>query len=494
MCGIAGVFGSRCKKEKMDVMLNKIRHRGPDDFGTFACQEASFIHARLSIIDVDGGKQPIFNESGTVCIIFNGEIYNHEKLRQMLKEEHNFSTNTDTEAILHLYEEIGENCVSLLDGMFAFAIYDVEKGLLLARDPLGIKPLYISEWQGNVFFASEMKAFLGIVPHFKEFPAGTYYQSGIGYCKFFSLPGETGFENTVEQTVEGIRHYLKEAVKKRLMSDVPLGVFLSGGLDSSIIAALAAEEIPDLNTFAVGMKGSEDLKYARICAEYLGTKHHEYSYTLDDMLEALPDVIYYLESYDAALVRSAIPNYFLSRLASEHVKVVLSGEGADEIFSGYHYLKKFSQEELFKELVQITGALHNTNLQRCDRMSMAHGLEARVPFLDVNLVRYAFSIPISMKTDPDRQEKWILREAFSRMLPDEIVFRRKSKFSEGAGSFRSLAQIAEETISDAEFVRSAVIPGRRKLRNKEELMYYRIFHKFYPAESVEKAIGFSRSL
>ncbi|MEL7563757.1 MAG: asparagine synthase B [Dehalobacterium sp.] len=494
MCGIAGVFGTRYEKEKMNQILKKIRHRGPDDYGTFISKEATFLHARLSIIDVDGGKQPIFNETGTICIIFNGEIYNYKKLRKLLKQEHTFSTNTDTEVVLHLYEEMGEDCFPLLDGMFALAIYDGEKGLFLARDPLGIKPLYICEDKKNVYFASEMKALLGVAPNFKEFPAGSYYQFGKGYHKFFSLKKEMEPVTGMEEAIGGVYHYLKEAVNKRLMSDVPLGVFLSGGLDSSIIAALAAQEIPGLNTFAVGMEGSEDLKYARLCADYLGTNHHEFLYTLDDMLDILPKVIYYLESYDAALVRSAVPNYFLSRLASEHVKVVLSGEGADELFSGYHYLKKFSQKDLNKELLEITGALHNTNLQRCDRMSMAHGIEARVPFLDVNFVRYALSIPVSMKIGPDNQEKWVIRQAFSQIIPQEIAFRKKKKFSEGAGSFQAFAEVAEKTISDAGFARAVAASSGHRIKNKEELMYYRIFREYYPEDSVEKAIGFSRSL
>lgn len=494
MCGIAGVFGRQNEKETMDLMLDKIRHRGPDDFGVFNCQDASFLHARLSIIDVEGGAQPIFNETGSACIIFNGEIYNHKKLRGLLKNKHDFSTESDTEVILHLYEEMGEGCIPLLDGMFAFAIYDEEKGLLLARDPLGIKPLYISETEENIYFASEMKALLEMVPDFEEFPAGSFYRSGVGYTKFFSLPKDSSMVSTMEEGVEQIRYYLRRAVHKRLMADVPLGVFLSGGLDSSIIAALAAEEIDGLNTFSVGMSDGEDLKYARMCAEYLGTNHHEYNYDINEMLEILPEVIYFLESFDAALVRSAIPNYFLSRLASQHVKVALAGEGADEIFSGYQYLKKLSKQELSKELVQITEALHNTNLQRCDRMSMAHGLEARVPFLDVDMVRCAFHIPLNYKLGPDNQEKWILRQAYCDMLPEEIVFRKKSKFSEGAGSFQALAEVAEENITDLEFARSAVLADGRCLKNKEELMYYRIFREYYPEDSAENAIGFSRSL
>jgi asparagine synthase (glutamine-hydrolysing) len=291
-----------------------------------------------------------------------------------------------------------------------------------------------------------------------------------------------------------IRHLLERAVIKRLMSDVPLGVFLSGGLDSSIIAAIAARHLPRLKTFSVGTENSEDRKYAILCSDFLGTDHYERIYTLDDMLSVLPEVIYHLESYDAALVRSAIPNYLLAKLAAEHVKVVLSGEGADEIFSGYHYLKSLDGGDLYRELLEITNALHNTNLQRCDRMSMAHGLEARVPFLDVDVVNYAFGLPTGLKLGPDDTEKWILRQAFEDYLPHEIASRRKSKFSEGCGSCHALLAVAEEQISDSEYNRSCELPDGIILRNKEELLYYRIFKQFFPSESAHRAVGLSHSL
>lgn len=494
MCGIAGILGKQIQCGNLELMLSRLSHRGPDDNGRCTHNGAKLGHARLSIIDVDGGKQPLFNEDGSICIVFNGEIYNHRALRTFLEPFHTFATRTDTEVILHLYEEFGEKCLALLDGMFAFAISDVNRGMLLARDPLGIKPLYTS-WQGDcVYFASEIKALQDVVEEYEEFPAGHYYQTECGLQKYFSISDEVPVVHKEGSSTTQLRCLLERAVIKRLMSDVPLGVFLSGGLDSSIIAAIAAKHVPSLKTFSVGTADSEDRVYATLCSEYLGTDHYERTYTLDDMLAALPKVIYHLESYDAALVRSAIPNYFLSQLASEHVKVVLSGEGADELFSGYHYLKRLESHDLDTELLRITNALHNTNLQRCDRMSMAHGLEARVPFLDVDVVRFAFSLTNDLKLGPDNVEKWILRQAFRDCLPEEIAFRRKSKFSEGCGSSLALAAVAEEDISDAAFSRWSELLDGSVLRNKEELMYYRIFRELFPSDSACKAIGHSRSL
>lgn len=494
MCGIAGVFGLPDSNQTLVEIMERLKHRGPDDSGTYCCGEVALGHARLSIIDVAGGKQPIFNEDGTACIVFNGEIYNHRKLRKRLEKNHEFTTNSDTEVILHLFEEVGDECVHELDGMFGFAIYDENRGFLLARDPLGIKPLYVGHDGDLLYFASEMKALIDVMPEFEEFPAGHSYSSKSGLKQFFSMPQECYAAMTSDEAQTGIRGHLEKAVIKRLMSDVPLGIFLSGGLDSSIIAAVASRNVPDLNTFSVGMKGSADREYAIMAADYLGTHHYEEIYTVDDMLNVLPEVIYYLESYDAALVRSAVPNYFLARLASRYVKVALSGEGADEIFSGYHYLKDIDREMLQRELVEITESLHNTNLQRCDRMTMAHGIEGRVPFLDVDLLKFAATIPIDLKIGPDDTEKWILREAFRDYLPDEIVYRRKSKFSEGAGSSVALSTVAEMEITDREFERDRELSNGYIIKNKEELMYYRIFREFYPGDAAHKAVGFSRSL
>ena len=494
MCGIAGILGKQIRCGDLNLMLSRLTHRGPDDSDKCTHNDAKLGHARLSIIDIEGGRQPMFNEDGTICIVFNGEIYNHRALRTFLEPAHTFATHTDTEVILHLYEELGEKCLALLDGMFAFAISDVNRGLFLARDPLGIKPLYTS-WRGDcVYFASEIKALQDVVEEYEEFPPGHYYQTESGLRRYFNISDKVSKAPADECASAHVRCLLERAVIKRLMSDVPLGVFLSGGLDSSIIAAIAARHLPNLKTFSVGTDNSEDRAYADICSNFLGTDHYERTYTIDDMLAALPKVIYHLESYDAALIRSAIPNYFLAQLAAEHVKVVLSGEGADELFSGYHYLKDLDSLDLYAELLHITNALHNTNLQRCDRMSMAHGLEARVPFLDVEVVRFAFSLSNDLKLGPDNVEKWILRQAFKDSLPEEIAFRKKSKFSEGCGSSLALAAVAEEDISDAAFSRCSKLPDGGVLRNKEELMYYRVFRELFPSDSAHRAIGRSRSL
>ncbi len=494
MCGIAGIMGTPVKGNDLDLMLAKLEHRGPDDRARCVHNDAKLGHARLSIIDVEGGRQPLFNEDGTVCIVFNGEIYNHRALRSYLEPRHDFKTQTDTEVILHLYEELGEKCLALLDGMFAFAITDSNRGLFLARDPLGIKPLYTSRQDDCIYFASEIKAMQDVVRDYEEFPAGHYYLTENGLQRYFDLPWKKPETAAAEDAVRQIRCLLERAVVKRLMSDVPLGVFLSGGLDSSIIAAIAAKHIPDLKTFSVGTIDSEDRAYAEMCSDFLGTDHYERIYTIDDMLAALPNVIYYLESYDVALVRSAVPNYFLAKLASEYVKVVLSGEGADELFSGYHYLKEIDCSDLYDELARITSALHNTNLQRCDRMSMAHGLEARVPFLDVDVVRFAFRLPCDLKLGPDNTEKWILRQSFKDCLPKEIIGRKKIKFSKGCGSNLALAAVAEDNISDTQFARYSRLPDGSTLQNKEELMYYRIFKELFPSDSARKVIGHSRSL
>lgn len=491
MGGIAGIFGAKCKTEEMQMMLDRISHRGEGEFQFFSGEEDVFLIAQLALPDQESA--PIFNDGGNICIVFSGNVYNYDQLRQDLAE-YNFQTDSDGELVLHLYEKMGAACAAMLDGIFAFAICDLDKGLFIARDPLGIKPLYISEGGDTTYFVSEMKALVDVDPNFQEFPIGTYYQSDQGFTKYYDLTPEIEPVDTMEEAMRGINDYLRKAIQKRLETELPLGVYLSGGLDSSIIAALATEEIGGIDSFAVGMEGSQDIEYARLCADYLGTNHYEYIYNLDEMVEVLPEVIYYLESFDAALVRSSVANYFLARLAGEEAQVVLSGEGADELFCGYKYLQKMPRKDIPNELFELVGTLHNTSLQRGDRMSMAHGLEAQVPFLDLDFVNFAFNIPLSMKLGPENQEKWVLREAFSDLLPGEIVYREKKKFSEGAGSFLELADVAQDKISDDAFACMAVTSGGHQIKNKEELMYYQIFREHYPEGAVEKAIDFSRSL
>jgi asparagine synthase (glutamine-hydrolysing) len=476
-------------------MLSALQHRGPDDTGLHEDGSYSLGHVRLSIVDPVSGKQPMSSPDGGRHVVFNGEIYNHQELRQSLGSA-DFRTNSDTEVLLHLGEAERDprSWVPQLDGMFAFAVTSGGE-ITLARDPLGIKPLYIGARDGAMVFASEMKGILEVSEQVAEFPAGHVYSSSTGLKPYYSLdPGEPDI-GSVGPARRGVSQRLEDAVRKRLMGDVPVGVFLSGGLDSSIIACLASRHKRPLDTFSVGTEDSLDRGSAHQVADFLGSRHHEYVYTLAEAIESLPEIIYYLESFDSALVRSAIPNFFLCRLASEHVKVALSGEGADEIFAGYSYLKDIQSDDLHGELVSITDALHNTNLQRCDRMSMAHGLEVRVPFLDVDLVEYAFRIGTDLKLRaPDRVEKWVLRKVAEGMLPNEIVWRKKAKFAVGSGLGDMLARFAESQITEAEFVREREIADGVFLDSKEEMFYYRIFREQYPAERLLPLIGRSRSI
>jgi asparagine synthase (glutamine-hydrolysing) len=479
VCGIAGVCG-RADEKLLAEMMACIRHRGPDDQGRFHGPNVSLGHTRLSIIDLAGGRQPLFNEDGGVAVVFNGEIYNHRELRAKLERAHAFRTRTDTEVIVHLYEEMGGRCVEELDGMFAFALWDRGR-LLLARDRLGIKPLYLARRGELLLFASEMKALAGC-DRIETFPPGRTFSPEGGYREFFDLPdfaapGEVLGEDRLPEILGGIRTRLEAAVVKRLMADVPVGVFLSGGLDSSLVAALMRRHTQELHSFSVGMAGSRDLQYAREAAAHLGTVHHERVYTEEDLRASIPEVIRFLESFDAPLVRSAFPCYFVSRLAREcGVKVILSGEGADELLGGYHYLKGLSTPaELFAELREITARLHNTNLQRADRMSMAWGVECRVPFLDVDFLRLAFKIDPGLKLAGEgRPEKWLLRQAFAGLLPERLLWRRKEKFSEGAGSMDLTARLGEELAGDEP------LPENRVCRSREELGYYGVFRRFFP--------------
>jgi len=493
MCGIAGIYGHNARRWEgdLDAMLDKLSHRGPDDRGTYADENIAIGQTRLSIVDVAGGKQPIFSEDGRKCVVCNGEIYNYAVLKEELRR-HRFRTCSDSEVIIHLFEEEGYNSVSRLDGMFAFVLYDGED-ILVARDPLGIKPLYQGQKDGCLFFASEFKALDGVVHNIQEFPAGYYYSSKDGLAQYYRLPEVDAWEDNVDEITQMLRQLLSEAVQKRWMSDVPLGCFLSGGIDSSLICAVSKQHFDHLDTFSVGLEGAAiDLEYARKVADFLGTDHHEYTYTKDEVLKALPQVIYHLESFDPALVRSAIPCYFVSRLASDYVKVILTGEGSDEVFAGYHYIKRFKNEEdIYCETVRILTGLHNMNLQRVDRATMAHSIEGRVPFLDIDFVEYVMSIDPSLKQagKTSRIEKWLLRQAFSGHLPDEVLWRPKAEFAAGCGSERLITDLAESEISDAEFEKEKELLQDVEISSKEELYYLRIFKSFFNTGGEVEAIG-----
>ena len=497
MCGIVGSF-----PEKQDLViknsLQEIKHRGPDDQNIIHTPLSSLGHARLSIIDVTHGHQPM--RHADTWIVFNGEVYNFRKIRALIPNR--LKTLSDTEVVLHLYKMMGPDSVSMLDGMFAFAIVD-DHSMFLARDPLGIKPLYYVVNDQVLYFASEMKALKDISPNIEEFPAGHWWHSELGIRQYHHLISDTispehSENKAIEDQLPRIHFMLQQSVEKRMIADesVPVGVSLSGGLDSSIVAAFARDIKPDLDTFVVGVSGGEDINASIDVSNFLGTTHHIYKYSLDEMVSILPEVIYHLESYDAPLIRSSIPNFFLAKLASEHVKVILTGEGADELFAGYKYLEDIeNSDKLQNEIILLTKKLQNTNLQRADRMSMAHGLEARVPFLDKDFVDLSLALPAEWKLRKEEQvEKQLLRDACAGLVPDHILNRPKSKFSDGAGSINYLSEYANQKITDDEFLKNKTIVSDYGLRSKEELLYFQIFEGQFGTELSSKIEGRTHSI
>jgi asparagine synthase (glutamine-hydrolysing) len=501
MCGLAGCFGVS-DEATISKMLDALGHRGPNDRGVHSHGTSVLGHTRLSIIDVAGGHQPILTRDGRKGIICNGEIYNFRKLRASLSEKYPFQTDSDTEVILHLFQEKGPECVADLDGMFSFALFD-EENFMLARDPIGIKPLYYGYHNDNLYFTSELGAMsLAGVDDVHEFPAGHYYTPEEGFVEYYRVPGiGDSLITDCDEASRMIRETFIDSVKKRLLADstVPVGSFCSGGLDSSIIAAIAAEEIPHLHTFAVGMKDgggneSDDLKAARIAAGHINSTHHELIFTEEDYYDALPVVIKKLESYDPSLVRCAVPCYFTCKLAAEHVTVVLTGEGADELFAGYHYMKNFSTDEVNGEVRRLLAGLHNINLQRADRMGMLFSLELRVPFLDVAMIDLAMKIPPELKIrdhNGAKIEKWILRKAFqgTDYLPEEILWRYKVQYTQGAGCESLGEKLAEMEISDGDYNRIRSENPQAVINSKEAAYYYEIFRRAHPQESILKSIG-----
>ena len=501
MCGIAGCIGVRDVKT-INRMLDALPHRGPDDRGIHTHGDTVFGHTRLSIVDVAHGHQPILADGGRKGIICNGEIYNFRRLRTKLSPQYRFKTKSDTETILHLYQEKGPACVKELDGMFAFAIFD-DDNFMLARDPIGIKPLYYGYYKGNLYFSSELGAMtLAGVDEVHEFPAGHYYTPEEGFVPYYQIPEiEDHLLTDIEETCQLIRKTFIVAVKKRLLADpeVPVGSFCSGGLDSSLVAAIAAEDIPHLHTFVVGMEDengdvSDDVKAARIAAKHIGCAHHELLFTEEEYYEALPIVIKKLESYDPSLVRCAVPCYFTCKLAADYVTVVLTGEGADELFTGYHYMKHFPFDKLNMEARRCIGNLHNINLQRADRMGMLFSLELRVPFLDVEMVDLSMKIPPELKIrehNGAKIEKWIFRKAFedTGYLPEEILWRYKVQYTQGAGCESLGEELAEKAMSQEEFERIKAENPKATINSREAAYYFKIFRQFHPQDSILGSIG-----
>lgn len=436
-------------------MIEKVAHRGPDAVQVIRVENAPVImaHCRLSIIGTEDGAQPIYQ--GKDILVVNGEIYNYADLRAILGESA-FETQSDSETILHLFRSGMLRWVTRLDGMFAFVLATPER-IIAARDPLGIKPLYMARLGAGLAFASELKAFDGIgVESVEAIPPGGLFDSLHGQRRWYRTPhgaaeAEAGIDE--EAVWRELRLVLEEAVHKWMVADVEVGSFLSGGLDSSIIAALAMQASPRrLKTFSVGIAGSPDLVAARRVADHIGSEHFERTFTAEEVAEVLPHVIYHLESADVDLVRSAVPNHFAAKLARQHVKAVLTGEGADELFAGYAYHHAYVDQprQLADELTRSLGTMHNINLQRVDRITMAESLEARTPFLDRELIDFAQSIPATLKlrrTDPSAPdstgpttEKWILRKACGDLLPHDLVWRKKAQFDEGSGTVDALGE------------------------------------------------------
>lgn len=482
MCGIAVIWGVT-NESLVKKIMDSIVHRGPDSKGVISTAGGTLGHQRLSIMDPRRiGDQPILSEDSSTAIVANGEIYNYRDLASRLGN-HEFSTSTDTEVALHLYEELGVQTASYLDGMFALIIADKNGDLYVARDPVGIKPLYYGYADGNMIFASELKALSGIADDVKEFPPGTYYHSKTGFTKYYEIPEKKILYRPVEDISSDVRNTVERSVVKRLMSDVPLGAFLSGGLDSSIIAAVARKHVDELHTFSVGLEGSRDLEAARTVAGFLDTIHHEYVFTEQEVIEHLPEILFSLESYDQDLVRSAAPCYFVSKLASEYVKVILTGEGADELFGGYTYYKDYDdQDKLAAELKRSISSLHNVNLQRVDRLTMTHSIEGRVPFLDLDVIELAQQIPVELKIRSNgsvQTEKWILRKAFEDMLPREIVWRDKEQFDEGSGTSEMLGNGLKDRMSSSDVEKYIAENRDAGLRSMEECVYHKILSESY---------------
>ena len=502
MCGIVAEHGSS-DPQALERMLDRLTHRGPDDAGTIGVGGAWLGHRRLSIVDLQGGRQPLVTADEDLYLVGNGEVYNHaEVLGELTGREP--LTDSDNEVALHLVDEHGPRALARLNGMFAFVMAGEDGRFVAARDPVGIKPLYWAQRDGLTRFASEMHVFdADWQPLVEPFPPGCYWTPEEGLVRFAAAvsedlvpvagPIEPGAP-LPDDVLRGTREVLVDAVERQLMGDVPVGVFLSGGLDSSLVAAIAAPWMRErglrLQTFAVGTPDSPDLAAARQVAEHVGSDHHETTYTAEDALEALPIVVRSIESFDPGLVRSAVPNFMLARFTAQHVKVVLTGEGADELFAGYDYMNDYTDpDDLHAELVRTVRGLHNLNLQRCDRVTMAHGLEARVPFLDREVIRWALRLPAGYKlAGPQQPEKRLLRMAFDGWLPDEFLWRDKAEFGDGSGARDVLSDVMEARVSDEEFAaeRDGVTPP---LRTKEELAYFRIFREHLVGVRPEVAIS-----
>ena len=510
-------------------MRKKIRPRGPDWSGIHCSGSAILAHERLSIVDPESGGQPLFSPDGKQVLAVNGEIYNHKEIRERYKGRYDFQTGSDCEVILALYRDKGVNFLEDLNGIFAFALYDEEQdAFLIARDHIGVIPLYIGyNADGKVFVASELKALEGECERYEPFLPGHYYWSKDPGMKRWYKRDWMEYDNVKDNTAssDAIRKSLCAAVKRQMMSDVPYGVLLSGGLDSSVISAItesyAERRIetdsrsrawwPRLHSFAVGLKGAPDLAKARLVADHIGTVHHEINYTIQEGLDALRDVIYFIETYDITTVRASVPMYLLARvIKSMGIKMVLSGEGADEIFGGYLYFHKApSAEEFHKETVRKLSKLHLYDCLRANKSLSAWGVEGRVPFLDKEFLDVAMRtnpkakmcsvLPASRSGEADPKasiEKRIVREAFEDMLPEEVAWRQKEQFSDGVGYswIDTLKKITSEAVTDEQMAHAEERFPINTPLCKEEYYYRSIFEEHFPSESAARSVPHEASV
>ena len=516
MCGIVGIFdikeqSSELRKKALR-MSQKIRHRGPDWSGIYCGSHAILCHERLSIVDPQSGKQPLYSPDGKQVLAVNGEIYNHQQIRQETASEYEYQTGSDCEVILALYRAHGINFLERLSGIFAFALYDEERDeYLIARDPIGVIPLYIGhDKDGKTYVASELKALEGFCDEYEPFLPGHYLYSREGVMRRWYTRDWMEYDAVKDNPadIDKLRVGLQEAVKQQLMSDVPYGVLLSGGLDSSIISAIAqkyaAKRVEDggqtgawwprLHSFAVGLKGAPDLEKARCVAEHIGTVHHEINYTIQEGLDAIRDVIYFTETYDVTTVRASTPMYLLARvIKSMGIKMVLSGEGADEIFGGYLYFHKAPSAQAFhEETVRKLSKLHWYDCLRANKSLSAWGVEGRVPFLDRDFLDIAMRLNPQAKMCPgDVMEKKILRKAFADMLPEEIAWRQKEQFSDGVGYswIDTLKKITSEQVSDEQMAHAAERFPIHTPLCKEEYFYRSIFEEHFPSKSAALSVN-----
>ncbi len=525
MCGIVGVFNLKPGeavelRPQMLKMSKRIRHRGPDWSGIYSGEKTILCHERLSIVDPESGGQPLYSSDGKLVLAVNGEIYNHQRFRDELKGEYEFLTGSDCEVILPLYRKYGPAFIEKLNGIYAFALYDIEKDcFLIARDHIGIIPLYYGfDNHGRLYVASELKALEGYCSVIKCFPPGQFIYSPDGQeLQTWYRRDWMEYENVKDNPTDilQLREALTAAVDRQLMADVPYGVLLSGGLDSSVISALAqilnkkkvaaADSLawsPRLHSFAVGLKGAPDLLAARKVADYIGTIHHEINYTVQEGLDAVRDVIYYLETYDVTTVRASTPMYLLARvIKSMGIKMVLSGEGADEIFGGYLYFHKApSAEEFHKETVRKLSKLYLYDCLRANKALSAWGVEGRVPFLDYEFMDIAMRLnPKDKMAGPGnggKMEKWVVRKAFEDILPPEVAWRQKEQFSDGVGYswIDTLKAITAQRVSDAQMANAAERFPVNTPMNKEEYYYRTIFEEHFPSNTAARTVPHEASV